>query len=387
MLKEKTEHLSSKLLEGVRVLDFSQYLPGPFATLRLAEMGAEIIKVESPSGDPARTTGPKRNGEGIGFQANNRGKKAITLNLKHASGREVALRLAQQADVLIESFRPGIMAKLGLSYEEVAKVNPNIIYCSISGFGQDGMLCSLGSHDLNYMALSGALAQLKDDHGRPIHPSNTFADFIGGMAANERILAALVSRSLTGKGSYHSISITEVMASFMVNHVLIEQETGETNGFGVLNGSVVSYALYETKDGRFVSLGALEPKFWRNFCEGVNRLDWVPLQFSKTATDCTIYKEMIQLFKGRSMEEWSKFGMETDCCLAPVLEGHEIGQHPYFLEKETVSEGGQLKMHSGMHIEILSPAPVKGEHTEEVLKELLNISDNELLAWKSAGII
>jgi alpha-methylacyl-CoA racemase len=387
MLKQKTEHLSCKLLEGVRILDFSQYLPGPFATLRLAEMGAEVIKVESPSGDPARSTGPKSKGEGIGFQANNQGKKGITLNLKHASGREVALRLAQESDVLIESFRPGIMAKLSLSFEEVAKVNPKIIFCSISGFGQDGILSTLGSHDINYMALSGALAQLKDDLGRPVHPSNTFADFIGGMAANERILAGLVSRSLTGKGSYHSISITEVMASLMVNHVLIEKETGTRDGFGVLNGSIVSYALYETKDGRFVSLGALEPKFWINFCQGVDRTDWIPHQFSKTALDCTVYKEMIRLFKSRSLEEWSKFGMETDCCLAPVLEGHELALHPYFLGKETVSAGGQVRMHSGMKTEERTLPPKKGEHTDEVLKDLLNVSESELLVWRNAGII
>jgi alpha-methylacyl-CoA racemase len=387
MLKEKTEHLSSKLLEGVRVLDFSQYLPGPFATLRLAEMGAEVIKVEPPSGDPARCTGPKRNGEGIGYQANNRGKKGITLNLKHASGREVALRLAQEADVLIESFRPGIMAKLGLSFEEVVQVNPKLIYCSISGFGQDGILSTLGSHDINYMALSGALAQFKDDLGHPVHPTNTFADFIGGMAANERILAGLVSRSMTGKGSYHSISITEIMASFMVNHVLIEKETGTRDGFVVLNGSIVSYALYETKDGRFVSLGALEPKFWSHFCQGVDRPEWIPQQFSKTAQDSTVYKEMKELFKSRTMEEWSKFGMETDCCLAPVLEGHELAVHPYFLEKETVSAGGQVKVHSGLKTEELTLPPNKGEHTDEVLKELLNVSESELLAWRNAGII
>ncbi|MFE1242543.1 CaiB/BaiF CoA transferase family protein [Fictibacillus sp. NPDC058756] len=387
MLKERTEHLSSKLLEGVRVIDFSQYLPGPFATLRLTEMGAEVIKVESPSGDPARTTGPKSNGEGIGFKANNRGKKGITLNLKHASGREIALRLVKEADVLIESFRPGKMAKLGLSFEEVSKVNPKIIYCSISGYGQDGILSTLGSHDINYMALSGALAQLKDDNGRPIHPSNTFADFIGGMAANEGILAGLVSRSITGKGSYHSISITEVMASFMVNHVLIEKETGTRNGFGVLNGSIVSYALYETKNGRFVSLGALESKFWNNFCLGVDRPDWIPLQFSRTTTDCSIYKKMIELFKSRTMDEWSKFGMDTDCCLTPVLEGHELAKHPYFLEKEAVHAGGQVKMHSGLRTEDLPSAPEKGEHTDEVLKKLLHITESELLAWRSAGII
>lgn len=289
--------------------------------------------------------------------------------------------------MLIESFRPDVMAKLGLGYEEVAEINPKLIYCSISGYGQDGMLSSLGSHDINYMALSGALAQLKNKNGRPVHPSNTFADFIGGIAANERILAGLVSRALTGKGSYHSISITEVMAAFMVNHVMVEKETGSGNGFDVLNGSIVSYALYETSDERFVSLGALETKFWSNFCHGVGRPEWIDSHFSSTAPDSSVYKEMIELFKSKNLEEWSEFGLETDCCLAPVLEAGELARHPYFLEKRTVLAGGDVRIHSGLESKQVPPSPNKGEHTEEVLKELLNASEHELSSWRSAGVI
>ncbi|WNB92134.1 CaiB/BaiF CoA-transferase family protein [Bacillus sp. NEB1478] len=387
MLTENTEQLQSKLLKGVRILDFSHYLPGPFASLRLAEMGAEVIKVEPPSGDPARTAGPKSNNKAIVFEANNRGKKSITFNLKQESGREIALRLARESDVLIESFRPGVMKKLGLGYEHIMEVNPKMIYCSISGFGQDGMLSELGSHDINYLALSGALAQLKDDNGRPIHPSNTFADFIGGIAANERILAGLVSRALTGKGSYHSISITEVMATFMVNHVLVEKESGIGNGIEVLNGNTVSYALYETSDRRFVSLGALEAKFWSNFCHGVGRLDWIPFQFKSISSDYPVYKEMTELFRSRSLEEWTEFGIKTDCCLVPVLEAEELSRHPYFLEKGQINANGYVRMHSGIGAEELVPSPEKGEHTEEILKELLNVSTSELSFWREAGII
>jgi crotonobetainyl-CoA:carnitine CoA-transferase CaiB-like acyl-CoA transferase len=387
MLEGKKERLQSGLLQGLTVLDFSHYLPGPFATLRLSEMGAEVIKVEPPSGDPARSTGPQMNGSGIVFEANNLRKKSVTLNLKHETGREIALGLIQEADVLIESFRPGVMKKLGLGYEEVLAVNPKLIYCSISGYGQDGMLSGLGSHDINYMALSGTLAQLKDESGKPVHPSNTFADFIGGMAANERILAGLVSRGLTGRGSYHSISITEVMASFMVNHIIVEKETGAENGINVLGGTVVSYSLYETKEGRFVSLGALEPKFWNHFCQGVGRPDWIPAQFSVQSMDNYVYREMTELFKSRNLEEWIEFGMKTDCCLAPVLETRELAKHPYFLEKGSVLSGGQVRMHSGILAEEWTAAPEKGEHTEKVLKDLLKASDSELLAWRNAGII
>ena len=248
-------------------------------------------------------------------------------------------------------------------------------------------MTGLGSHDINYMALSGALAQLKDNTGRPIHPSNTFADFIGGIAANERILSGLVSRALKGKGSYHSISITEVMASFMVNHVLVEKETGHENGIDVLNGNIVSYAIYETSDKRYISLGALEPKFWRNFCHSAGRPDWISSQFSSAADKNPVYKEITALFQSRSLEEWSKFGIETDCCLAPVLETGELARHPYFVEKETVFADGQMRVHSALGLEAVPSPPDKGEHTESVLRELLEASEDELRAWKEAGVI
>ncbi|OYD57759.1 CoA transferase [Fictibacillus aquaticus] len=368
------------MLEGVTVLDFSHYLPGPFATLRLAELGAEVIKVEPPAGDPARFAGG-----GLVFQANNRDKKSITLNLKHESAREIALRLVRKADVLIESFRPGVLAKLGLGFDEAAEVNPKLVYCSISGYGQDSMMSSLGSHDINYMALSGALAQMKDEHGRPVHPSSTFADFIGGMAATERILAGLVSRGLTGRGSYHSISITEAVAAFMVNHVMAAKKHGTDRGIEVLNGSVVCYALYETSDNRFVSLGALEPKFWRSFCEAVRRPDWISLQYS--STDSSAGEAITELFKSQTLQHWTKFGMKTDCCMAPVLEAGELASHPYFMEKGTVFGDGQVRMHSGIEAADAAAPPEKGEHTDIVLKEWLGVSNQELLTWRSAGMI
>jgi len=179
------------MLEGIKIIDFTNYLPGPYATLRLADLGAEIIKVEPPEGDPARNTGISKQGSGLVFLANNRQKKSITLNLKEKDGVETALKLIAHADVLIESFRPGVMEKLGLGFKAVQKVKPDIVYCSISGYGQKGLLSKLGNHDLNYMAVSGVLAQLKDKQGKPVHPSITIADYLGGFAANERILAGL----------------------------------------------------------------------------------------------------------------------------------------------------------------------------------------------------
>ncbi|MED3624776.1 CaiB/BaiF CoA transferase family protein [Neobacillus thermocopriae] len=363
------------MLKGIRVIDFTNYLPGPFATLRLAELGAEIIKIEPPGGDPARHTGITKNGNGIIFQANNRQKKSMTLNLKHNEEVEIALKLISSADVVIESFRPGVMEKLGLGYEDAKKVKPDIVYCSITGYGQEGQLSTLGNHDINYMALSGILSQFKDKTGRPVHPSITLADYLGGFAANERILAGLVSRSLTGNGSYHSISITDQLVSLLGNHVMVEKELNQARGIPILNGSIISYALYETSDGRYMSLGALEPKFWQNFCQAHGREDWITEHFSKTEDTNPVFQEVTALFKSKTFYEWIEFAQKVDCCLAPVLEIGELQDNPYFKEKQLIFKSPwgdyQVKMHSDLPQKTLTPPPKKDEHKEEILENIL----------------
>lgn len=363
------------MLKGIKVIDFTNYLPGPFATLRLAELGAEIIKVEPPEGDPARNTGISMQGSGIVFLANNRLKKSITLNLKEREGVDTARKLIANADVVIESFRPGVMEKLGLGYEAVQEVKPDIVYCSISGYGQKGLLSKLGNHDINYMALSGVLAQLKDKAGKPVHPSITFADYIGGFAANERILAGLVSRALTGKGSYHSISITDQLVSLLGNHVMVEKETGAGTGINVLNGSIVSYALYETRDGRYMSIGALEPKFWANFCRAHGCEEWIQAHFSHTDDSNPVFKGLTALFKSKTFYEWIEFAQRVDCCMAPILEIGELSSNPYFREKELIfaSSWGdyQVKMHSDLVQESIAPPPQKNEHKDEIMNKIL----------------
>ncbi|MFB5196395.1 CaiB/BaiF CoA transferase family protein [Neobacillus sp. KR4-4] len=363
------------MLKGIKVIDFTNYLPGPFATLRLAELGADIIKVEPPEGDPARHTGISKQRDGFVFLANNRQKKSIILNLKEKEGYDIACKLISQADVVIESFRPGVMEKLGLGYEAVQKVKPDIIYCSISGYGQRGLLSKLGNHDINYMALSGVLSQFKDKAGKPVHPSITLGDYLGGYAANERILAGLVSRTLTGKGSYHSISITDQLVSLLGNHVMVEKETGAETGINVLNGSIVSYALYETSDERFMSIGALEPKFWSNFCRAHGREEWIGEHFSAAEDGNPIFQELTKLLKSKTFYEWIEFAQKVDCCMTPVLEIGELNTNPYFREKELVfaSSWGdyQVKMHSDLEQESIAPPPQKNEHKDEIMRNIL----------------
>ncbi|WP_139364911.1 CaiB/BaiF CoA transferase family protein [Sutcliffiella halmapala] len=364
------------MLEGIRIVDFTNYLPGPFATQRLAALGAEVIKIESVAGDPARNTGLKRNGTGVVYLANNREKKSFSIDLKTDGSHEIIMGIIEQSAVVLESFRPGVMRKLGLDYEAVQKRNPQIVYGSITGYGSSGGLSRFGSHDLNYMALSGVLAQLKDDSGKPIHPSITIADYFGSFATCERILAALIKKERTGIGGYHCISITDVMTSMMGNHLMIQEETGRENGITELNGEIISYAIYETKDGRFMSLGALEPKFWQEFCHAMNRPEWLAAHVSPKEESNLVYQEVKKLFRSRTFQEWIRVSQEVDCCLAPVLEVGELATYPYFQEKETVYRNEAVQLVVKMHVESEkrdAQSPEKGEHNKAVLREFLGL--------------
>ena len=360
------------MLKGIRVIDFSQYLPGPFATLRLTEMGAEVIKVESPDGDPGRFPLQEDGSPRLTFLANNRNKKSIVLNLKEEADQRIALELIREADVVIESFRPGVMKRLGIDYEEVRKINPSVIYCSLSGYGQKGCMHQLGSHDINYMALSGLLAQMKDDQGKPVQPSMTFADLIGGISANESILAALVQRGRTGKGAYLDISITDAATTLMTNHVIIESSTGEQHGLSKIHKKHVCYFIYETKDNRFVTLGALEPKFWNNFCLALNKPEWIAAHFSSPTADNPFFLEIQELFLSRTFDEWTQFSFEIDCCMAPILETGEVWQHPYIKERNLVQEKDGVRFAAtryipgGSSLDTYSSAPKHGEHIKEI---------------------
>ncbi|WP_209124864.1 CaiB/BaiF CoA-transferase family protein [Alkalihalobacillus sp. BA299] len=382
------------MLEGIRILDFSQYLPGPYASLRLGDMGAEVIKVEPLTGDPARTLGDKRDGTGLIFLANNRNKKSIALNLKEKEGKQVALDLMKKSDVVIESFRPGVMERLGLGYEDVKCENKNIIYLSMTGYGQDTALSHFGSHDINYIALSGLLSQLKDKNDEPVHPTITLADLAGGMATSEAILAALVQRSIKKEGSYIDLSLTDVMVSLMNNHVLIASEKGSQRGVAELTGSIVSYHVYKTKDNRYMSLGALEPKFWINFCNAIGKDEWVPAHMSETTEDNPVYCDIKELFLSYSMHEWMSFSQKVDCCMAPVLEPGELTSSKYVEERHLIftpfdgypEVATTYDKEKGAFPE-LHPAPGLGEHTDAILADVLHYDDEEIAKLKTKKVV
>lgn len=361
------------MLEGIRIIDFSQYIPGSYASQRLAELGAEVIKVEPLTGSPTRLFGKEIGAEGIIFSAYNRGKKSITLNLKDKSGQKIALELIRNSDIVIESYRSGVMEKFNLDYEQVRKVKEDIIYLSLTGYGQTGILSEYGSHDLNYLSLGGILSQTKDKKGKPILPSMTFADIIGGMSASERIMSALWYREKTGKGQYIDIALMNEIINLVDSNLFTQQHIGMDNVIAQLDGEIISYNIYETKDGRYVSLAALEQKYWNNFCEAVNQPEWIDSHLTTKNEDNSVYQEVERLFLSQSLEEWTRFSLEVDCCLTPILEISELETHPYISEHEL--------------IRFDNVAPKVGEHTEMILYDILNFGKEEIEKLRANKVI
>ncbi|MFG6121371.1 CaiB/BaiF CoA transferase family protein [Thalassobacillus sp. B23F22_16] len=356
-----------KMLKGIRVLDFSRYLPGPYATLRLAEKGADVVLAEPPAGEPAR------NLNSTVFAANNRMKRSITLNLKKEQDQRTAFDMASKADVIVESYRPGVMERLGLGYKKVKRVNQKVVYCSISGYGQDTKdMSHLASHDLNYMALTGMLSKLKDEHGKPVHPSVQIADFLGGLTASEMILAALVHRFRTEEGAYLDVALTDGLYAMMNTNYAISKENGGHKGIKEISGEKVCYHLYETMDKRYVALAALEPKFWRAFCEFAGRKDWINHQFIRAKKGFTIYEQVSAYFLSKPLEEWLEISLQLDCCLTPVMEIGELDQYPLWKQRAmAIRNGSQLATMYPVP-EKISEAPKQGEHQTDIVNEWLH---------------
>jgi crotonobetainyl-CoA:carnitine CoA-transferase CaiB-like acyl-CoA transferase len=320
-------------------------------------------------GDPARYLG-----DGVVFLANNRNKHSVVLDLKTETGISRALQLAESCDVMVEGFRPGVAHRLGIGYDAVREINPGVIYCSLTGYGQNGPMRDLAGHDLNYLAVSGVLDQLRDASGTPIVPTVQFADLLGGIVAVESILAALVQRQRTGRGQFIDISMTDALTGLLTNHLLIAGITGYEHGVEVLSGSVLCYRIYKTQDGRYMSLGALEPKFWQAFCLAVNRNDWIALQFSPAIEENPAFRELTQLFLQHDAEYWTALGNQADCCLQPVRKVSELEDQEQVRERgtifklETTHWGSlqQVSTHAGGH---RAPATVALNEPEELAPE------------------
>jgi len=315
-----------KMLSGINVLDVTYYLPGPYAAMRLAYMGAHVIKVEPPGGDPAKIMSG-----GIVHHANNEGKEFVTIDLKTVEGKASMIELIKKSDVLLESFRPGAMKRLGFDYDTVKALKPDIIYCSMTGYGQSGILTEVGSHDINYLAMSGILSQLTNQEGNPIHPQNTIADYCGAVAVSEGILAALVQKFRTGEGAFVDIAIADVLVDFQGTHLAYNEKGISDRGIPEIDGTHICYGLYPTKDGRHVALGALEPKFWDNFCDFAKHPEWKGYAFCATGTP--EHSEVSAYIATMTWSEWLAISLRTDFCLTPVMRVSDLSEHPYWQAK------------------------------------------------------
>jgi alpha-methylacyl-CoA racemase len=378
-------------LAGLRVLDLSRLLPGGFCTLLLADMGAEVLKVEDTGGgDYIRWMPPYYGGEeeqraGVAsayFLALNRNKRSLRLNLKDERGRDVLLRLAEDYDVLVESFRPGVMDRLGVGYDALRQRNPRLIYCPISGYGQDGPLTARSGHDTNYLALNGLLGLTGRRGGPPIQSAGQIADLGGGgLMAAVGILAALHERERSGEGQVVDISMTDGALSWlaMVAARYFAEQKVPHRGEPELTGGIACYVPYETRDGGWVSLGALEPKFWQNWCNGVGRPDLIEKQFEHPDSDAGA--EIAAVFKERTRDEWTEFAGEHDCCLEPILDLDEALESELVRARGMVVEldqpgigrvkqvGAPIKL-SRTPADTSGPAPPLGADTDDVLREI-----------------
>jgi crotonobetainyl-CoA:carnitine CoA-transferase CaiB-like acyl-CoA transferase len=383
------------------MLDLSRLLPGPYCSLLLADLGMEVLKIEdTEQGDYMRMMGPARGKDSAYFHALNRNKKSMLLNLKAQEGKEIFYRLIDTYDILLEGFRPGVMDRLGIGYQELKSRNPRIIFCSLSGYGQDGPYKERSGHDINYIGLGGILELTGSRDSDPIIPGTQIADIGGGaMMAALAILAAIVHRQKTGEGQYLDVAMHDGVISWLSIHAgryFMDKELPK-RGEMHLSGRYACYQVYPTKDGRHISLGALEPKFWRNFCKAIGREDLILKQFIEGEERVQIIEEIRKLIKTKTQKEWIEIFKDTDACFEPILTLEEVFQHPHVLHRKMVMEyehpaegkirqiGNPIKS-SQFPFEIRTPSPAWGEHTMEVLKAI-GYSEEEIKHFKEVKAI
>jgi crotonobetainyl-CoA:carnitine CoA-transferase CaiB-like acyl-CoA transferase len=389
-------------LSGIRVLDLSRLLPGGYASQVLADFGADVIKVEEPgSGDYGRNMPPYGpGGMGLAFLAVNRNKRSLTLNLKSEEGRAIFLRLVESADVLLESFRPGVMARLGLGYEQLREVRPALIYCAISGYGQDGPYSQRAGHDLNYLGYAGLLHYNRDQQGRPVMPPTQLADLAGGgLMAVIGILTALVGRSQTGQGRLVDVSMTEGAMSLLPLAISSYLTTGQAPqpGHSPLDGGLPCYNIYETRDGGYLTLAALEPKFWHAFCTRIGHLELLPFHTPVGPEERKQAIAILQsIFKTKTRDEWLGELADLDACVGPVYSLEEALSDPH-AQARAVAHMSEI---AGEALGSLRPfprlsdtspeeryqPPRLGEHSAAILSEL-GYSQDEIASFRARGII
>ncbi|MFT5503328.1 MAG: alpha-methylacyl-CoA racemase [Gammaproteobacteria bacterium] len=323
-------------LEGIRVVDLSQYVPGPFATRQLADLGADVIKIEPPNGDPMRKFMATDSAQVSPIYRHvNRGKRIARIDLKSKDGLDRIKALLADADILLESFRPGTLERLGLDRQTLKSINPILIHCALSGYGQTGPYRDRGGHDINYIAAASGLS-LQGTSKRPVMIYPPLADHAGAMQASTLILAALAGRYKSGKGSYIDVSLFESALSWQYLAIL---NPDSKRAQAELNGGSASYNIYECSDGRFFSIGAIEPHFWQRFCEALGRADWIERKLDDLP-QTSLISEVSSWVKKKALAEWEKMLEGVDCCFEPLCELNQLSQHPQIADRQALDDFG-----------------------------------------------
>ena len=391
----------------MRLLDLSRLLPGPFCSRILVDLGFEVIKVEPPGGgDWSRYIPPldPESGEGVFFRALNRGKKSMTLNLKSERGRDLFLQLVATADALLESFRPGVMDRLGLGYETLAQTNRGLVYCALSGYGTEGPYRNRAGHDVNYQGLTGLVDLTGPREGPPTVPGVQIADLTGAMWAAIGILGALLERERTGSGARVDGSLLGGALSFQL--LPVTRHLGGqpvVRGAGELNGGLVCYNVYPVRDGGYMTLGALEPEFWAAFCAAVGRTDLVAQQFAPAVPGEPVYEDLCQIFHARTRQEWVEALAGVDACCEPVYSVAEALSCAPVQALQMATDWGLLPPlrsasvdtptspqrdsgEGGNVIRADAGTPALGQHTAQLLAEL-GMGPAEVAQLQEQGIL
>lgn len=387
--------MRSPPLAGLRVLDLTRLLPGPLASMHLADLGADVIKIEDTgAGDYARGAGAVH-GDISYFQLVNRNKRSLSLDLKQAAGVEAFMRLAATADVILEGFRPGVVDKLGIGYASVAAINERIVYCAITGYGQDGPYRDRAGHDLNYLGYCGLLDQIGVAGSAPAIPNFQIGDLLGGsLSALVGLLAAVVDARATGRGRYVDVAMTDAVFAHTIFPLLAVLGLGQAlpRGEDVLSGGMPSYGVYATSDGRHLAVSAMEPKFWQMLCSAIDRPDLKPFAFATGAEGLRIRGELAAAFAERSFADWTAIFERVDCCVSPVLRFEESLENEQLRARAMIVEVAGVKQFappfkiSELPFETRLPPPAAGEHSEEILLEA-GFSTEEIARLRTQKVI
>lgn len=354
--------MKTGLLDGVRVLELGQYIPAPYAALSLCDLGADVIKIEPPAGDPMRQVGSVRSGDvSAAYETMNGGKTVLRLDLKTEASQAVAQDLIARADVLVESYRPGVLERLGLGRETLRSLNPKLVHCAITGFGQNGPLAGAAGHDLTYMAVGGGLG-LSGTEERPVMTRPPVSDFASGLQAAMTILAGLLRRQRTGEGCFIDIAMSDVVLAWQ--GPTLSEAIGNPGHIAraadAESGGLASYNIYRAACGGFVTLAAEEDRFWQRFCAAAGRPDLVGLN-TGPAPQRTLVAALSALFQTRTAAQWEALLGSADCCFQRVLEPHEVVAFPQFSERAMITRRGSVvDMNRPSWVDGAPPAPRSG---------------------------